>query len=163
MELFQYCCNGVLLGLLAAVSVIDVKKGIIPNRLVLSVILLAVIRMSVACLAENAVALLLDGLLGLLAGGVPCALIILVTNGAMGAGDMKLYAALGLFFGCQKVFYIGVLSIMAAGAAALFLLILKKKDRKSSLVMAPFISMAAVAVMVFEPQINWFLKTFYSV
>jgi leader peptidase (prepilin peptidase)/N-methyltransferase len=157
MTIIQYLFYFILLGLLVAVSVIDIKKSIIPNKLVLSIAALSFFRIAIGAFP------FWDGLFGLLAGGVPFALIIFFTNGAMGAGDMKLYAVLGLFFGVRGILCISVLSILFAGLAALILLILKKKDRKSNLVMAPFITAAAVAAMLFEPQINLFLKTFYHI
>ncbi len=63
-----------------------------------------------------------DSLLGLIFGF--CSLIVFYCLGGMGAGDVKLMAAVGAWFGMPLTFYVFLASSLAAGAYAIGLLLL---------------------------------------
>lgn len=70
----------------------------------------------------------------LLAAALLCALI--VKNG-LGFGDMKLFVVMGLMLGLEGIWGAIFLSLLAAFAAALILLITKKKTRKDAIPFGP--------------------------
>src|SRR5262249_6687453 len=63
---------------------------------------------------------LLDSLVGVLFGFA--ALVLLYVIGGMGAGDVKLMAAIGAWLGMPFTFYVFIASSLAAGAYALLLM-----------------------------------------
>ena len=96
-------------------SVFDVKSRRIPNFITLPSILLGL-----------AMHLALGGwrqLLSALAAGIICGLVFLVfyIAGGMGAGDVKLIAAVGCIAGLPHVSYLLVLTALSGGAMAVVL------------------------------------------
>ncbi len=87
----------VLIGIAAAAAVIDLRTGLVPNRLTYPAILTGLIYWPAAAgLADGWSAVGLASAaawIAMLAGLVPMA--ILVTSGGLGGGDMKLMAAVG--------------------------------------------------------------------
>lgn len=145
------------------ISIVDIKTKTIPNKLVLAIVVLAITRIAVSCITESSILPLLEMLIGLVAGGLPFAIIILLTKGGMGAGDMKLYAALGMFFGWKGILCIIIISILTAGIFALVLVLAKIKNKKYQLALAPFIAAATIITIAFKPQIYLFLQKYYGI
>nr|WP_305037894.1 A24 family peptidase [Gracilibacillus boraciitolerans] len=88
-------------------------------------------------------------------------IIIFVSNGGMGAGDMKYYTLLGLAFGYIDILLIFFLSILYGALISLGLIITKKADRKSEIPFGPHISFATLTVLFFGEQIKiWYLSFF---
>lgn len=84
-------------------------------------------------------------LLGFVVGGAVVAVIILVSNGGMGAGDMKLFAVLGLLFGpVLTLFTLGVACFLGAISGGV-LLATGKLKRKEPFPFGPYIVIAALA------------------
>jgi leader peptidase (prepilin peptidase)/N-methyltransferase len=83
--------------------------------------------------------------------------IALVTN-AMGGGDIKLMAVLGLIFGIKGIFFITLFSFVTGAIISLILLTLKIKSRKDEIPFGPFISLAALIYIFYGLEIiNWYI------
>lgn len=141
-----------LFGLLAVASYSDIKKHIIPNKIVLSIIVLGFLYRGIACFYIGNIDPIIQGLLGFFAGAVPFLIIILITK-SLGAGDMKLYGALGLFFGVKLIFFLIMISIFIAAVFSLVFLITKRINMKSKIPLAPFISAAALITTIFADKL----------
>ncbi len=160
-EFFSYCF---LISFLLIVFVIDLNYKIIPNKLNLfgfSVILIIKIAESLYYLSF---APLIDSILGLLIGATPILLVILISNGAMGAGDMKLMAVIGMWFGLKFTYLILVIGLLAASIMAVIILITKNGTKKSQIPFAPFLSISTFICLIFGQNIldfifirSWFL------
>lgn len=146
--------HGVLLAIMAGAAVVDSKHFIIPNKLILFGVLFSLAWALVGALYAGSVALLLYWAKGLLAGGAPIFLIILITRGGMGAGDMKLMAVVGAFLGWRTAFVVLFFSIIFGGAYATALLLLRKKTSKDRIPFGPSIAFACSFVVLFYPQIR---------
>lgn len=91
-------------------------------------------------------------ILGALVGGLTfwllgvLALIFFKKEG-MGFGDVKLMAALGLFFGIKNILVIALVSFIFGAIIGGILLIVKKKDGGSYIPFGPFIVVGAVVLM----------------
>ena len=71
-------------------------------------------------------------------------LFAVVSKGALGGGDIKLIAALGLWLGGEKLFNVVLVGTIAGGLAAVLMILLKKKDRKSYFAYGPYFTLSAI-------------------
>lgn len=81
------------------------------------------------------------------AGGAVFLLISILTRGALGGGDIKLIACLGLWFGPGPLLMISLFGILTGGISALFMLLLGKKKRKSAFAYGPYFIIGALGWM----------------
>lgn len=125
-------------GLLVTISLVDFQVRRIPNALVLALLLLAVLQ--ALWLGQPALTALA---LGLLAGGGLFLLLALLGRGAMGAGDVKLAAALGALLGFPLVLRGLLWGVLAAGVVALLLLITRRAGRKDTMAYGPYLALGA--------------------
>ncbi|MBU5593603.1 prepilin peptidase [Amphibacillus sp. MSJ-3] len=92
-------------------------------------------------------------ILGALIGFCLLLTIIIVSNGGMGAGDMKYFAVLGIVFGFPHILIVFFLSTLYGAIISFILLLFKKVTRYSKLPFGPYISLATITVMLFGDQI----------
>ena len=147
LDLIKYI---ILTPMLLSAFVIDYKLQIIPNRLNLTIFEIGLLFAFAYGISD--VAITLNMLLGMLA-GAGIFLVITLVGGlfygkeAMGFGDVKLMAALGLYFGVNSIAEISLLSFIVATIISIFilfirLLILKTKDEY--IAFGPFIAISAI-------------------
>ena len=91
---------------------------------------------------------LLNHLLAALIGGGIFLLLATLSKGALGGGDVKLIAALGLWFGAEKLLEVVLCGAIAGGISALLMILSKKKDRKSYLAYGPYFTIMAIYFLV---------------
>ncbi|HZD79887.1 MAG TPA: prepilin peptidase [Actinomycetota bacterium] len=136
------------LGLMVALTVIDWRHKIIPNRLVYPAIVLTVVYVTVADLAGGGLDAVRAGV-GFLAYGLGLLVIALISPRGMGMGDVKLAALVGLALGGLGLRYVAVAAgagILVGGVAAIVAL-LTGAGRKAAMPYGPSIAVgAAVAV-----------------
>lgn len=143
------------LGLMFALSVIDIRHRIIPNRIVYPSLIAFPVLIGAAALAEGGVRPL-DALIGFLAYGVGLLIVALVSPRGMGMGDVKLAALIGLVLGALGLRYVGVAAgagILLGGVAGIGALI-AGFGRKQALPFGPFLAAGAVISAFFAPQIS---------
>ena len=87
---------------------------------------------------------IIDHLIAAAAGGTVFLLLALLTKGALGGGDIKLIAALGLWVGTDRLIDIVVYGSIFGGIAALIMLATKKMNRKSVFAYGPYFTLAAL-------------------
>jgi leader peptidase (prepilin peptidase) / N-methyltransferase len=100
--------------------------------------------------------------LSAMAGGVSGALLLLLvvilSRGGMGMGDVKLAGLLGLMVGFPLVFIALFIGIWAGGLVAIALLISGKKKRREMLPFGPFLCIGGLAALLWGRQIlAWYL------
>lgn len=133
------------LGLLVAISVIDLRHKKIPNRLVYPAVVVAAAWIVVADLGGSQLAAGPAGL-GFLAYGVGLLIVALISPKGMGMGDVKLAAFVGLVLGSLGLDLVAV----AAGAAVLLggvgslIALVAGAGRKTAIPFGPFIAAGAV-------------------
>lgn len=144
----------ILSSLLIVAGFIDYDHQIIPDRLIIFGLGTGVI----FAILSNFKNGLIDGLIGLLIGGGFFLLIAVATNGAMGGGDIKLMAVLGLWLGWKHILLIIFLSFVIGGLLSTILLGLKLKGRKDFIAFGPFIAIAAfIAIYYGRDILEWYL------
>ena len=122
MEIAYIILKGAAVAVAAAASITDLKTRKIPNKLTFSAML--------AGLACNLVLFGFKGItgsfLGILMG---FAAFIFFAIGALKAGDVKLYMAIGAFTGWRFCGYAIVYSILVGGVASFIFMLLRKSGR----------------------------------
>lgn len=86
--------------------------------------------------------------LAALAGGGVFFLLAVLSGGALGGGDVKLVAALGLWLGTEQLLSVVCLGMVFGGLVAGVLLLLKKKKRKSAFAYGPYFTLTTVALFL---------------
>jgi leader peptidase (prepilin peptidase)/N-methyltransferase len=130
-------------GLLAAVSLIDFEVRRVPD-----VVCLALLVCALAQAVWRRQPTLARAGLGLALGGGLFLLLALIRRGALGAGDVKLAAALGALLGYPLVLPGIAWGVIAGGAAALILLITRKAGRRDPIAYAPYLALGAWVVWI---------------
>ena len=97
-----------------------------------------------------------------IAGGVAGALllflVVVISRGGMGMGDVKLAGLLGLMVGFPLVFVALFISIWAGGLVAVALLISGRKKRREMLPFGPFLCIGGLATLLWGRQIlAWYM------
>lgn len=118
----------------------DIRSQIIPNRLTLSFFIGALIYQ----LAANGSSGLIALAAGTAAGFAP--LLLLYFAKGIGAGDVKLFGAIGAWVGVGTVLQLMLYSILYAGLIGLFLVIVHGSLRKK---------VAAGVIAIIIPAIGW--------
>lgn len=119
---------------------IDFKTKKIPNPIFL--ILLAGRTLGIfaemVCYSDKIFDILLSSFSGMLLGGIILLIFRLISRGGLGAGDVKLFALIGFYFGIIPMMNILFYTTFFAAITASFLLITKKAKMKSTLALGPF-------------------------
>ena len=154
IDLFEYL---ILVPLLLSAFCIDLKLQIIPNRLNLSIFEVGLLFTFIKVIANTSlgIATLTDSILGMLVGGGIFLFINLIGGliagkEAMGFGDVKLMAGLGLFFGWINIIIVSVLAFLLAAIISIGILIVKRKKVNEYIPFGPFI-VASCFVVIFTP------------
>lgn len=128
-----------LVSMLVILFVSDVLYMLLPDK----VLLFFAPLLLVALWFTDGFSLLLAFSGALLGGGI-VALVILVSNGGMGAGDMKLFLVLGMVFGPMLTLFTFGVSCIVAAIFGVGLLLAGKLNRKEPFPFGPFIVLTAV-------------------
>ena len=83
------------------------------------------------------------GAMGMLVGGALFLLVALAGRGAMGAGDVKLAAALGAVLAYPLILPALLWGVLAAGGGALLLLVTRRVRRKDTIPYGPYLALGA--------------------
>lgn len=133
-------------------AVIDFQKKKIPNQLIVFLLIVRAIMLIVTLLIapKEIKYILLSSLIGFFAGGFIILACMLISRGGVGAGDVKLFAVSGLFFGFDGVLKIMMYSLFLAAVVSIILLLFRKAKMKSTLAMAPFIFLGLTLQLFFS-------------
>ena len=148
------------LGLLVAISVIDIRTKKIPNRLVYPAVLVAAVVIVVGDLAGGGLNAM-SAAIGFLAYGLGLLIVALIAPKGMGMGDVKLAALIGLVLGSLGLEYVWVavgVGILLGGVGAIVALLLGA-SRKTGIPFGPFLAAgAAVATFAAQPIADAYLN-----
>ncbi len=142
--------------LFLVIGVIDLEHRLILNKIVYPCLPVAV---GLDALFSRPG--LINGLIGGAAGMALLLIIYLVSRGGMGMGDVKLAALIGVATGFPLVFVALFMGTILGGLVAVFLILLRIKKRKEFIPFGPFLSLAAIATVVWGREIlDWYLTMF---
>ncbi|TFJ93888.1 prepilin peptidase [Lentibacillus salicampi] len=140
--------------MLVIIFVSDMAYMLIPNNILLFFLPLFIVMRIIHPLDPW-----WSSIMGALAGGMIIALVILVSRGGMGAGDMKLFGLLGIILGFEKTLLTLFLSCMIGAVLGLVLLLLKVINRKQPVPFGPYIVVAAMTAYFFgDAVLSWYFN-----
>lgn len=134
----------VLLVFLFLCAVIDIRKRIVPNLLI---IIMAVVGFGLLVLSFDAL-YILAGVLTFFFTGAVLFTVSWLTKEGFGMGDAKLIMCAGLYLGVPGIFGFLFLSFFFASVFGVVLILIKKGDRKTTMPLAPFL-LAGLLVQIF--------------
>lgn len=135
--------------LLSAIAAIDYKNKIIPNKLLLIGIVsrTVILVIEAICYSDMIKKNLLNALMGLLFGLIFMLVLCWISKHGIGFGDVKLFAWVGYCMGVVDTYSILFYSALLAAIAGIYLMVLKKEDRKRQIPFAPFVWIGAYSVL----------------
>ena len=149
----------VFITVLLPISVIDVRYYIIPNVIIATGLILGVVIVCAIAYQRADVWYLLTRLIGAVTGGMALWLIAVIGSAilrkrAMGGGDIKLMALIGLFLGAWSPLVMVIAFSALSGAIVGSALILSgRKSRQSPIPYGPFLAGAAVLVLLWGDKL----------
>lgn len=139
--------------MLMIIFVSDIKYMVIENRILLFFAPLFVIMRVISPLDPW-----WSPIAGSLLAGVLVAVIIIVSRGGMGAGDMKLFFVLGVVLGVAKVMLAFFLAALIGAVVGMLLIAFKMVERKRPVPFGPFIVIAALLAYFYgDALISWYI------
>lgn len=126
----------VLIPILISIMIIDYKKKIIPNRLTLTLFETGIVFTFLYGIENLFIAR--DYFLGMIVGFAIFIIIailgrLIAGKEAMGLGDVKLVATLGLYFGTALTISISIISFIIAGVISIFMIQNAKRKNKKDI------------------------------
>ncbi|WP_371933454.1 prepilin peptidase [Halobacillus litoralis] len=154
---WEFAGASLLISLAVIVTVSDFHYMLIPNKLLLFFAATFVIYRTISPLQPW-----YDSIFGALAGFVIIFLIILVSRGGMGAGDMKLLGTLGILLGFKLTLLTLFLATLIGTVVSLTLLAFKVIGRKDPFPFGPSIVLAAVISYLYGfDLLRFYYDTFF--
>ena len=150
MVLEMKILTSVFLVIMAALTVCDIKKKIVPNRVILVALGIWILVLSIGIIfnTEQGVILLGRSLIGGVISGVIFLLCYVLTKKKLGAGDVKFAFILGLYMTSSRmfggIFYGSVLCCLFC----IVQIIRKKLTFKSGVPMIPFLYMGCLVTYI---------------
>lgn len=136
---------------------IDLEHQIIPDKVVLPTMAAGLLINIVMHWKD-----LPDYLMGFALGGGIIFLIVVLSKGGMGGGDIKLFATVGMFLGLRLTVLAILLSFIFGSIAGLILIILKYKRMKDAIAFGPFIALGSVVSLFMGDRIiSWYWGLFF--
>ena len=135
---------GVLLIVLSA-GLIDYKRRIIPNQLILIGLVFRVgIYVYEVLFDDNIKAIFINDLIGFAIGFVLLAFISFITKGSLGFGDVKLFGVIGITSGAFCTYSTLLVSLVLSVIVSIVSIARKKMGRKDSFPFGPCIAIGYV-------------------
>jgi leader peptidase (prepilin peptidase) / N-methyltransferase len=143
-----------------ALAVYDLKRMVLPNRLVYPFTAVCAVFLGVLSLQAESTNTLTSGLIGAAMFSGFFYLLYQISGGKwIGGGDVRLAVGLGLLLGWQKSILALMLAAYAGTAVIAVLVVIKKYHRKMKLPFGPFLLVAAYLAVLFGQQcIDWYMR-----
>ncbi|WP_087971909.1 prepilin peptidase [Oceanobacillus rekensis] len=143
-----------LVSMLMIILVSDINYMLIPNKVLLFFLPFFILMRVVVPLDPWG-----SALIGAIIGFGIIFIIILVSRGGMGAGDMKLFGVLGIVLGTEKILLAFFLSCVIGSVIGAVLILFKLIKRKQPVPFGPYIVVAAIITYFYgDSLINWYFN-----
>ena len=145
---------------LIVIAAYDLRKMIIPDEILWSLIILALLYFVVRAVAEGTFVVLSSAFVGALIFGGIILIFHYVSKGKwMGFGDIKLAGLLGFILGYPEVFVGFFITFLVGGFIGLILMATGQKSLKDKVPVAPFMIFGfLIAVFWTDQIISWYLN-----
>ena len=139
IQLFYFV---IAIALLVFVTVTDFEQYVIFDSMLLPLAVAGV------CYTLHMQLPITEHLAAALGGGLLFFLLTLLTKGAIGGGDIKLIAVMGLWLGVRPLISVTAYGFIIGGVAALFLLLTKQKQRHDYFAYGPYFALSSIAILL---------------
>lgn len=131
-------------------SVTDIRKKVIPNKIILSVFIMRFVFLlaEIYYNSEMVALVLKNALVGLAISVFVAVVMLLISRNQMGGGDVKLFALIGFYTGRTNVLSVMMFSFIYAALAGIILMLSKKYKAKDSIPMAPFVFLGMMTYFI---------------
>jgi len=143
-----------LTSLLTLATITDINYFIIPNKL-----LIFFMGLFIVIKVLHPLDTWYDSLLGFLISYLLILLLIILSRGGMGAGDMKFLAVIGFLTGTKIALLGFMFAILLGGLYGIYLLIIKRKNKSNYIPFGPFISIGILISYYYHNEIISFYIT----
>ena len=176
---FTFVVACIFVSILIAISVIDLRYFIIPNELVYTGVIIGLIFAIITAITEREPIYMIYGIVGMFIGGGIIAAIawfgkLLLRKEAMGMGDVKLMAMIGMYLSWwpyqQATFLNYLLRSIRLLTIVLFIsafvgaiigtiaMLLRKSESRNVIPYGPFLAAAAILTLLYGERIwTWYL------
>lgn len=150
-DMINVCKLLIALWGLSASACIDFREHRIPNLYPAVLLLSAVVLLACGCLTgqQGAKAYIVTGIFAMLASAVCLATASHLTQGGIGAGDIKLFSTLGMLTGVYVICGTAFFAIASCAAASAVMLLTKKKTLQDTMAFGPFICLGYIITILF--------------
>lgn len=156
IEFFMFAT---LTAILIVITMVDIDHHLIPDGFNLTVAAVGVLYLLGVRVHQVGFSALLDGAISSALGAGLFLLISVISKGGMGGGDIKLVAALGLWFGWKELLLLLFIAFVVGAFLSVLLLLLRRKGRKDGIPFGPFLAFAAYLVSLFGTNLlQWYFQ-----
>jgi leader peptidase (prepilin peptidase) / N-methyltransferase len=150
----------VMLVMLIVLAVYDLRWMILPDKITLPLVVVALGYSVVTAGLAGSVQVLWGALVaGGVAGGAFLGLVAVTRGRAMGGGDVKLAAGMGLMLGVQATAVAMLVAFNAAAVVGLGLIVAGRRTRKDEMPFGPFLVAGTVVAFLFgRALVAWYLR-----
>ena len=135
---------------LAILAVTDIKRKIIPNKILFILLLLWTAGISILLIFQTdfGLAVLFQSLAGGAIGGIIFLLCYLLSKGQLGAGDVKLVFVMGLYLTGERIIGAVFYGTLCCCVYSVLLLIRKRITKKDGVPMTPFLYLGTIVTYI---------------
>jgi len=138
--------------MLLAIFTTDILVMIIPNRVLIAFLPIIIILRLFSPLDPW-----WDMFVGGVVGYLLIMLIIIISKGGMGGGDMKLFGVLGIVFGLKQILLVFFLACLIGAVVGILMQIMGRTKRGQAIPFGPYIVLAAFLVYFLgEPMLDFY-------
>lgn len=145
---YEFVASLLLISLSMIILVTDLTSMLIPNK-----ILLFFLPLFIGVRIISPLDPWYDAIIGALVGYTVLAAIIILSQGGMGGGDMKLFGILGIILGWKKILLTLFLASLLGAIIGIILLSTRRLNRKQPIPFGPYIIFAALVSYFFGNEI----------
>lgn len=156
---FLFLVYLVAAALLLVLSLVDLDVKEVPHGFLLVLLLLGVLLFILSFFPKVSLSKILwwEHLVGAVAVSVPLFILMVVSGGGVGGGDVKLMFCLGLLLGYKLILLSFLFGIVLAAIFSVILIVIYGKNGKYALPLVPFLSVGAfIAMTVGETLLSLF-------
>ena len=151
----------ILVWSLFALTLIDFDHQILPDEITIPILWLGIF---INTFELGSLISLSDSVIGAMAGYISLWTFnyfykLVRGKDGMGYGDFKLFSALGAWLGWKALLPLIVLASTSGAILGILMIIFLQKNKLTPIPFGPFLSVAGVILILWEPQINTFFYT----
>lgn len=148
-EILSFAKLCILYAIVVSAALVDYKLKIIPNYLVLTGLgARSIIYVFEIFFSSDLKQIIISDLIGLALGFGIFAIVSIITKQALGFGDAKLFAVVGLTLGSFGTYSVMFTSVLVSAVISIALLIFKKRGRKDSIPFGPCIYLGYILTLL---------------